>query len=123
MYFNKGKLPWQGLKAKSRQEKYDKICAKKSTTTVKSMCEGFPQEFAAYLNYCRFLAFENKPDYSHCRKLFRTLFLKQGYTLDYVFDWDLLDKKDGNKDDDTNEKGDKKLNMANDYFEKKKQLE
>ncbi len=44
-------------------------------------------EFAAYLNFCRTLKFEDKPDYAYLRQLFRNLFHKLGYTYDYVFDW------------------------------------
>ena len=43
-------------------------------------------EFATYLNFCRSLRFEDKPDYPYLRELFRGLFHKLGYTYDYVFD-------------------------------------
>jgi len=42
------------------------------------------------LNYCRSLRFDDKPDYSYLRQLFRSLFHRQGFTYDYVFDWNLL---------------------------------
>ena len=44
-------------------------------------------EFVTYLNFCRSLKFEDKPDYPYLRQLFRSLFHKLGYTYDYVFDW------------------------------------
>ena len=44
-------------------------------------------EFGTYLNFCRTLKFEDKPDYAYLRQLFRSLFHKLGYTYDYVFDW------------------------------------
>lgn len=47
-------------------------------------------EFASYLKYCKELRFEDKPDYTHLRHLFRTLFHSQGFTYDYVFDWNML---------------------------------
>ena len=47
-------------------------------------------EFATYLNYCRALRFDDKPDYSFLRQIFRALFHRQGYTYDYIFDWNLL---------------------------------
>jgi serine/threonine protein kinase len=42
MYFNLGKLPWSGLKAKTKSEKYRKICDVKVQTGVNRLCEGFP---------------------------------------------------------------------------------
>ena len=47
----------------------------------------YPGEFATYLNFCRSLKFEDRPDYAYLRQLFRNLFHKLGYTYDYVFDW------------------------------------
>lgn len=90
MYFNRGYLPWQGLKAPTKKKKYDEITQKKISTTVEQLCKGFPQEFALYLNYCRSLHFEDKPNYSYLRKLFKDLFEKEGYKADAMYDWVLL---------------------------------
>jgi len=90
MYFNRGALPWQGLKAATKRQKYDKISEKKMSTPVDELCAGYPEPFAQYLNYCKSLGFEETPDYAHLRQLFRNLFHRQGFTYDYVFDWNLL---------------------------------
>ena len=90
LYFLRGSLPWQGLKAQTKREKYDKISDKKYSTPIEVLCKGFPSEFATYLNYCRSLRFDEKPDYAYCRKLFRDLFVREGYIYDYVFDWTVL---------------------------------
>lgn len=87
MYFLKGALPWQGLKAATKKQKYDRIMEKKMTTPTDLLCRGFPNEFGIFLNYCRALRFDDKPDYSYLRKLFRDLFVREGYQYDYVFDW------------------------------------
>ncbi|KAF9937770.1 serine/threonine protein kinase [Mortierella alpina] len=87
MYFCRGSLPWQGLKAATKKQKYDRIMEKKMTTSTDILCRGFPQEFAIYLNYVRSLRFDDKPDYSYLRKLFRDLFVREGFQYDYVFDW------------------------------------
>ena len=87
MYFNRGSLPWQGLPAKTKKEKYEKIRDKKVETTVEELCKGYPEEFPAYFTYCRKLAFDEKPDYAFLRKLFKDLFLKRGYEYDYLYDW------------------------------------
>lgn len=87
MYFCRGSLPWQGLKATTKTQKYERISEKKMSTPIEVLCKGFPQEFATYLNYVRCLRFEDKPDYAYLRKLFRDLFFKEGFQNDYVFDW------------------------------------
>jgi serine/threonine protein kinase len=42
MYFARGNLPWQGLKATTKKEKYERISEKKITTSVEQLCKGFP---------------------------------------------------------------------------------
>lgn len=42
MYFLRGSLPWQGLKAATNKQKYEKIGEKKQTTMIKDLCSGFP---------------------------------------------------------------------------------
>lgn len=93
MYFNRGNLPWQGLKAQTKKQKYDKISEKKMSTSVEVLSKGFPAEFAMYLNYCRGLRFEEAPDYMYLRQLFRILFRTLNYQYDYTFDWTMLKAK------------------------------
>ncbi|XP_047516398.1 casein kinase I [Pieris napi] len=90
MYFNRGSLPWQGLKAATKRQKYERISEKKLSTPFDELCKNHPVEFQLYLKYCRRLRFEERPDYGHLRQLFRTLFHRQGFTYDYVFDWNML---------------------------------
>lgn len=87
LYFCRGSLPWQGLKAATKKQKYDRIMEKKMTTPTEVLCRGLPSEFAIYLNYTRSLRFDDKPDYSYLRKIFRDLFVREGFQYDYVFDW------------------------------------
>jgi casein kinase 1 alpha len=93
MYFNRSTLPWQGLKAATKRQKYDKISEKKMSTPVEVLCKGHPAEFAMYLNYCRGLRFEEAPDYMYLRQLFRILFRTLNHQYDYSFDWTLLKQK------------------------------
>ena len=93
MYFNRGSLPWQGFKAATKKQKYEKISEKKMSTPVEVLCKGFPAEFAMYLNYCRGLRFEEGPDYMYLRQLFRILFRTLNHQYDYTFDWTMLKQK------------------------------
>ncbi|CAM8924411.1 unnamed protein product [Rhodiola kirilowii] len=90
MYFLRGSLPWQGLKAGNKKQKYDQISEKKMLTPVEGLCKSFPSEFTSYFHYCRSLRFEDKPDYSYLKRIFRDLFIREGYQFDYVFDWTVL---------------------------------
>ena len=49
IYFLKGKLPWQGLKANDKRTKYGLILENKLKTPISSLCEGLPKEFAEFL--------------------------------------------------------------------------
>ena len=42
IYFFKGTLPWQGLKAKTKVQKYEKISDKKLSTPINKLCKGTP---------------------------------------------------------------------------------
>ena len=87
LYFLRGALPWQGLKAQTKKQKYDRIMEKKMSTPADALCRGFPNEFQILLSYSRALRFDDKPDYAYLRKMFRDLFVREGYQYDYVFDW------------------------------------
>lgn len=89
LYFARGSLPWQGLKAETKTRKYEVISDKKLETSVDQLCRGLPAEFSNYLNYSRSLRFKDDPDYSYLRSMFRTLFIRSGYVYDFVYDWNL----------------------------------
>jgi casein kinase 1/casein kinase 1 epsilon len=93
LYFLRGSLPWQNLRANTKKEKYDKIMEKKLGTPIEILCKGFPSEFLTYMVYCRNLKFEDKPDYAYLRSLLKDLFAKLGYEWDYEYDWTIIAKK------------------------------
>ncbi|PBK75571.1 related to casein kinase I cki2 [Armillaria ostoyae] len=95
MYFLRGGLPWQGLRAATNKQKYEKIGEKKQTTAITELCEGFPEEFAIYMNYVRKLGFEETPDYDFLRELFTKVLKTLGEPEDGVFDWMLLNNGKG----------------------------
>ena len=90
MYFLRGSLPWQGLRANTKKQKYQKIMEKKMATPVDLLCKGFPDEFRIYFEYCRALRFADKPDYSYLRRLFKDLALRNEIEYDGNFDWRTL---------------------------------
>ncbi|CAI4215087.1 unnamed protein product [Parascedosporium putredinis] len=95
MYFLRGGLPWQGLKAATNKQKYEKIGEKKQTTVIKDLCEGFPEEFSKYLTYVRNLGFEDTPDYDYLRDLFTQALHSVGEVEDGEYDWDKVSSESG----------------------------
>ncbi|KAL6216307.1 hypothetical protein ACLB2K_009530 [Fragaria x ananassa] len=76
-----GRRANQGLKAQK------KISEKKVSTSIEELCRGYPTEFASYFHYCRSLRFDDKPDYFYPKKIFRDLYIREGFQFDHVFDW------------------------------------
>ncbi|KAI8641182.1 kinase-like domain-containing protein [Parasitella parasitica] len=95
MYFLRGSLPWQGLKAATNKQKYEKIGEKKQSTPIKDLCAGFPKEFGIYLQYVRKLGFEETPDYEFLRDLFTKALENNGDENDEIYDWMLLNDGKG----------------------------
>ncbi len=65
---------------------------KKKNTPLDQLCKGFPDEMAQYIQYCRGIKFEQKPDYDRCKRMFNNAMSNCGYDLDYNYDWTNLHK-------------------------------
>lgn len=87
MYFLRGSLPWQGLKAPTNKQKYEKIGLKKQSTSINELCYGFPIQFAQYLMYVRNLKFDEDPDYAYLILLMDKAFISIEATEDNHYDW------------------------------------
>ena len=87
IYLMKGSLPWQKLPIKDKKEKIRAIKQIKIETTPDELCEGIQPEFCSFLKAVRNLSFEEKPDYSGYREMFRDLFIREGYIYDCKWDW------------------------------------
>ncbi|KAL8861240.1 MAG: hypothetical protein Q9178_002456 [Gyalolechia marmorata] len=87
LYFLRGSLPWQGLQAKSQQERYELVFERKKTISVTELCHGLPTEFATFMTYIREMDDQGRPDYKYLRNLFDGLFRSKGFDYDNVFDW------------------------------------
>ena len=101
LYFLRGSLPWQGLKVKTKEARYQKILEKKKEITCEELCKTFPNEFQIYLTYSRNLGYTDDPDYDMLRNLFVNLLCdEKGENFDYIYDWttqsDLRKRKNEN---------------------------
>ena len=86
IYFLRGHLPWQGLQANNNRDKFQRVLERKMSVSLALLCHDCPHEFCEYLTYTRALRFEERPDYSYLRSLFRSL--SHRLELSPVFDWE-----------------------------------
>ena len=91
LYFLRGKLPWQGLHMKKKEDRYHKIMEIKIMTKPSELCEGFPKEFEDYVEYTRNLEYEQDPNYSYLKNLFNSI-LKEDKNSENYYDWDIGNK-------------------------------
>jgi serine/threonine protein kinase len=85
IYFLKGELPWQGIKKKKGINHIEAIGDIKICTCLEKLCEGIPDCFREYLDYCRKLKFDEKPDYEYLKRLFRVGAIKTNIVPE--FEW------------------------------------
>ena len=118
IYFLKGELPWQNVKAKNKEERYKIIFEKKSAVSVESLCEGIPQEFSELLNYIKKMDFEEKPNYFQFYSFFHNIIEKISRenipesNYNYIWETLLIDninKYNESKDENIKEKIEKYL--------------
>ena len=91
-YLIRGTLPWQGIAAKTKEEKYAKILNKKINISTEKLLKNEPQELIEYIKYCKDLKYEEEPDYKYLSGLFNKIIIKMNEKIDYNFDW--VNKKD-----------------------------
>jgi serine/threonine protein kinase len=89
MYFLRGAVPWSGLDAKNKEEKYKKIMQKKEETPLPELCDGYPECFESFLRYSRGLQFTERPDYDMLQENFKNARIKEGgpNCQDSEFEW------------------------------------
>jgi serine/threonine protein kinase len=97
VYFLKGKLPWQRIKANTKEEKYKKILEKKIEISSNELCKGLPKEFENFLEYTKQLKYEERPNYNILRKLLDNIMKRKNYNYDYIYDWTTLEEKEFRK--------------------------
>lgn len=79
VYLYKGKLPWQSIISKDKNERYKLIGENKEKISAEELCSSMPREFCIYLKYVKNLDFDEKPHYSALKKMFQKLYESRGY--------------------------------------------
>ena len=88
IYFIKGRLPWQGLRHISKEERNRRILEKKKNISSQELCSGCPKELEIFIDYIKNLGFTEVPDYDYLRQILKNILEKNNMSLDYYFDWD-----------------------------------
>ncbi|CAK81398.1 unnamed protein product (macronuclear) [Paramecium tetraurelia] len=88
LYFLRGSLPWQNLRANNQKEKYDRIMEKKLATSSETLCKNSPKQFYEYIEYSKNLKFDEKPDYQYMKNLFISVMKENDLRIEYIYDWD-----------------------------------
>ena len=86
-YFLRGSLPWQGLKLKSKENKYKNILEKKKEISSEELFKGFPNEFVEILEYTKQLDYLEEPEYQMLRNKLLDLCKRLKYNFDFIYDW------------------------------------
>ena len=100
IYFSRGSLPWMGIKAKNKKEKYNKIFDKKLSSTINFLCEKLPKEFIDFFHYIKELQYDEKPNYKYLKSLLGKMYDKNNFSYDMLFDFTdiLLEKENKEKE-------------------------
>ena len=83
-------LPWFRIFIKKTINEYDKyklITEMKSSITPEKLCNGLPEEFACFINYCRNLEFEQDPNYDYLKSLFTSVLSRNYKKYELFFFW------------------------------------
>ncbi|KAJ1630545.1 kinase-like domain-containing protein, partial [Pavlovales sp. CCMP2436] len=87
MYLLRGSLPWKTKPDHNNLKQAAKeMWRLKTDNTYETRHKRYPEEFAVYLRYCQHLRFDETPDCSYLRKLFKDLFVRIQYDSN-IFDW------------------------------------
>jgi len=93
LYCYNGKLPWQTNNMNSslseQTEKLEFIKKTKREIQLIDLCKDMPYEFLIYMDYCKNLKYDEKPNYEYLRTLFLNLFKMKNFNIQDEYEWDI----------------------------------
>ncbi|KAM3147615.1 hypothetical protein pb186bvf_000422 [Paramecium bursaria] len=87
IYFIKGELPWQNIKAPTKEQKYESILQMKMSNSLSQLCKNLPKCFMMYFQHVKSLLFQQQPNYSLLRALFQKQ-LEETKSIQSLYDWE-----------------------------------
>jgi len=73
LYFLRGSLPWQGIKAGSQEQKEKFILERKQSAEECGLFTDLPEEFKKYFKHVCSLRSDETPNYTYLCRLFHSL--------------------------------------------------
>ena len=86
-YIIRGSLPWQGLQIRDQRQGHELVVGKKRTDSTEELYRDLPEHFGIYFDRVRSLGFDEIPAYTYLSRVFRELFVREGFDRDHVADW------------------------------------
>ncbi|KAJ3008056.1 casein kinase I [Thoreauomyces humboldtii] len=86
-YLLNSHLPWQGLKANSNRQKYERIGEVKQAVAIEDLGRPNPVEFGYLLEYARNMQFDEEPNYDGLCEMINQVMRRENLEDDGVFDW------------------------------------
>lgn len=86
VYLIKGRLPWENIEIKNKEEKIKKILEMKKSINDEELCDGLPEEIKLFVSYTKNLKFEEEPDYFYLKNLLKIVINSKLSDKNYYFD-------------------------------------
>ena len=95
VYLIKGELPWQGVKGKTKEERYAKILEMKRRMNEDDICSGIDGgDVKEFMKYVRELGYEEEPQYEKWMNRFKEVLKRRfKWKEEYEYEWSRKDKK------------------------------
>jgi casein kinase I family protein HRR25 len=95
VYLIKGELPWQGVKGKTKEERYAKILEMKRRMNEDDICSGIDgEDVKEFMKYVRGLGYEEEPEYDKWMNRFKDVLKRRfKWKEEYEYEWSKKRKK------------------------------
>ena len=100
VYLIKGELPWQGVKGKTKEERYAKILEMKRRMNEDDICNGIDgKEVKEFIKYVRGLGYEEEPEYEKWINVFKDVLERRfKWKEEFDYEWSRKERKKKKKE-------------------------
>ena len=89
VYLVKGELPWQGVRGKTKEDRYAKILEMKREMSEDDICSGIDgKEVKEFMKYVRGLGYEEEPEYDKWIDVFKDALVRRfKWKSEFDYEW------------------------------------